>query len=304
MSTTKVVGTLLLLAAKTSAFTVMNPLSTSIQHGQRKAAFALQAFNSDVEHEAGFDPLGYLEAENREMSTAPEAKSAVASAAFLAALTSFPIVSNAAGPDWGLFEGRSASLLHPLAMGSLFVLQLSTALKGFKWRRQRELGDEISALKKQIPSLPDGASSLQAAIEQGKAEGTDVSAYTAALSIESQVADLTAERKELSTQNNRDSHFQQGALLAAIGTAFAIEGPLNTYARAGKLFPGPHLYAGAGLVVCWALAAGCVPYMQKGNDTARSLHIAANAIGLGLFAWQVQSGIPIVFKVIEFTKWP
>ena len=83
-----------------------------------------------------------------------------------------------------------------------------------------------------------------------------------------------------------------------------MQGPLNTYARAGKLFPGPHLYAGAGLVVLWALAASCVPAMQKGNDTARSMHIGANVAGIGLFGWQVVSGIPILQKVWELTKWP
>lgn len=82
------------------------------------------------------------------------------------------------------------------------------------------------------------------------------------------------------------------------------QGPLNTYARAGKLFPGPHLYAGAGLVVLWALAAAMVPAMQKGNDAARTVHIGANLAGIGLFGWQVVSGVPILFKVIEFTKWP
>ena len=82
------------------------------------------------------------------------------------------------------------------------------------------------------------------------------------------------------------------------------QGPLNTYARAGKLFPGPHLYAGAGLVVLWALAAACVPAMQKGSDTARSIHIAANVSGMGLFAWQIVSGFPILLKVNELTKWP
>jgi Protein of unknown function (DUF4079) len=82
------------------------------------------------------------------------------------------------------------------------------------------------------------------------------------------------------------------------------QGPLNTYARAGKLFPGPHLYAGAGLVVVWALAAACVPAMQKGSDTARTVHIGANLAGIGLFGWQVVSGIPILQKVIENTRWP
>jgi len=54
-----------------------------------------------------------------------------------------------------------------------------------------------------------------------------------------------------------------------LGTAFAVEGPINTFLRAQKLFPGPHLYAGAGIVVCWALAASLVPLMGKGNDNAR-----------------------------------
>lgn len=44
--------------------------------------------------------------------------------------------------------------------------------------------------------------------------------------------------------------------------------------------------------------------MQKGNDTARSIHIAANVSGMGLFAWQIVSGIPILTKVYELTKWP
>jgi len=31
---------------------------------------------------------------------------------------------------------------------------------------------------------------------------------------------------------------------------------------AGKLFPGPHLYAGAAITVLWAVAAALVPQMQ------------------------------------------
>jgi hypothetical protein len=161
-------------------------------------------------------------------------------------------------------------------MGSLLLFSLSTAILGFQWRRQRTLGDEISALKKTLRTLQ----------------------------IESQINELTQERKELAAAGPKDKHFSQGSLLALLGTAFAIEGPLNTYARAGKLFPGPHLYAGAGLVVLWALAAACVPAMQKGNDTARTVHIGANAAGIGFFIWQVVSGVPILFKVWEKTQWP
>ena len=64
------------------------------------------------------------------------------------------------------------------------------------------------------------------------------------------------------------------------------------------------MYAGAGLVVLWALAAACVPAMQKGNDTARTIHIGANVSGMGLFAWQIVSGWPILTKVYSLTSWP
>ena len=86
--------------------------------------------------------------------------------------------------------------------------------------------------------------------------------------------------------------------------AIAIEGPANTYLRTGKLFPGPHLYAGAAIVVLWAAAAALVPAMQKGNDTARSLHIGLNALNFALFAWQVPTGLEIVAKVFQFTTLP
>ncbi len=95
----------------------------------------------------------------------------------------------------------------------------------------------------------------------------------------------------------RDKHFNWGSLLLALGVAIAIEGPVNTYLRTGKLFPGPHLYAGAGIVVLWAAAAALVPQMQKGNDTARSAHIALNAVNMLLFAWQIPTGLEIVGKV-------
>ena len=44
--------------------------------------------------------------------------------------------------------------------------------------------------------------------------------------------------------------------------------------------------------------------MQKGDDTARTVHIGANLAGIGLFVWQVQSGIPILLKVWENAPWP
>lgn len=58
------------------------------------------------------------------------------------------------------------------------------------------------------------------------------------------------------------------------------------------------------ITVLWAAAAALVPPMQKGNETARSLHIALNTINVLLFIWQIPTGFDIVLKVFEFTKWP
>jgi len=98
------------------------------------------------------------------------------------------------------------------------------------------------------------------------------------------------ERKDLVAGGYRDKHFVWGSILLGGGVLFAVEGSINTWLRTGKLFPGPHLFAGAGIVVLWALAAALVPQMQKGNETARNTHIALNALNLALFAWQV--GVP------------
>merc|ERR1711924_511583 len=73
--------------------------------------------------------------------------------------------------------------------------------------------------------------------------------------------------------NFRDRHYQLGTILLAVGIPMALEGPVNTYMRAGKLFPGPHVYAGVGVASLWAIAAALVPEMQKGKEWARTAHI-------------------------------
>lgn len=270
--------------AMASAFTTRAPVTTNNR-----------IFSSKV---------GLMMADNDDESSSTASLPVVpAAAAAFWALTSSSAM--AAGPDWGLFEGKTLSLLHPAMMASMLLFSVSTALLGFDWRRQRTMGDEISALKKTLPDL-GGASSVAAAVAAAEASEDSVMAakLKAAAPIEAQIKELQDERKALAEKGPRDKHFSQGSLLALIGTVFAIEGPLNTYGRTGKLFPGPHLYAGAGLVCLWALAAACVPAMQKGDDTARTVHIGANLVGIGFFVWQVQSGIPILLKVIEKAPWP
>ena len=281
----------------TSALAFRPPHLAGSRHG-----ISGRAFDTDEKVTEQFDPLNLSSPTVTDEESRNIRNAAVAAVALLT-----PMSASAAGPDWGIFEGRTLSLLHPASMLGMAALSASTALLGFQWRRQRTIGGEINELKSQLPNL-NGAKTVSEALAAAEsAEMVDtsyVASLRAAKSIESEINALTQERKELAANSPRDKHFGRGSTLLFLGTFFAIEGPLNTYARAGKLFPGPHLYAGAGCVVLWALAASCVPAMQKGDDNARTAHIGANILGLGLFAWQIQSGIPILLKVIQFTKWP
>lgn len=54
------------------------------------------------------------------------------------------------------------------------------------------------------------------------------------------------ERKELLKGSYKDRHFNAGSLLLGFGVFESVGGGVNTWFRTGKLFPGPHLFAGAG----------------------------------------------------------
>lgn len=163
-------------------------------------------------------------------------------------ISSSPLIANAAdSPNWGIFEGRTGSLLHPIAMISMAAFSASTALLGFQWKRQRTLGDEISTLKKTLPTLrgsnngsaatttsSSSSSSVKEAlamiastnVENGGEAVIDadyISALKVGVEIENKISELTNERKELASAGPRDKHFNQGALLLFVGTAFAIE---------------------------------------------------------------------------------
>jgi len=82
------------------------------------------------------------------------------------------------------------------------------------------------------------------------------------------------------------------------GVSTSLFGAFNTFSRTGKLFPGPHLYAGAAITAGWAIAASLVLAMEKGDENARNAHIAINTFITGLFVWQVYTGSEIAYKVI------
>lgn len=231
------------------------------------------------------------------------------SAAAVAALLLLPAdAALAVGGELGILEGRSFALLHPLIMGGLFAYTLWAGYLGWQWRRVRTVQDEINALKKQLKPAADAAT--PAAVGAGAdSSSTTTPPPPAAASkspspAEVRIEELTEERKALLKGSFRDRHFNAGSLLLGLGVLESVGGALNTWFRTGKLFPGPHLFAGAAITVLWAAAAALVPAMQKGDETARSLHIALNAVNVLLFVWQIPTGLEIVGKVFEFTTWP
>ena len=217
------------------------------------------------------------------------------------ALTSFaaPLVlaandaAYAVGGEHGILEGRTFALLHPAVEFFLLGTTTYAGYLGFQWRRARkDIPEEIEALKALVPA-PQVA--VGANGDEEKAPEVPENP---------KIAELQAERKEILAAGVRDKHTVWGNLLLGTGVVLTFEGCFNTFLRTGKLFPGPHLYAGATITCLWAIAAAMTPAMQKGNETARSIHIALNAVNFGLFLWQVPTGLEIVGKVFQFTSWP
>ena len=205
------------LTASTTGFTI--PSSSTKSHTK------LSAFNEDdANNFQSYDPLNLSNDELYTTNNNGRTATAITTALLTA---STPLVASANdSPNWGIFEGRTLSLLHPAMMGSMALFSLSTALLGFQWRRQRTIGDEISTLKKTLPNLNGAASVKDAIVAAESSESVDtayVSSLKGALSIESNIEELQKERKELAGASPRDKHFNQGSLLLFIGIAFAIE---------------------------------------------------------------------------------
>jgi len=65
----------------------------------------------------------------------------------------------AAGGEFGILEGRSFALVHPIVMGAFFFYTLWAGYLGWQWRRVRTIQNDINELKKQVkptPVTPDG----------------------------------------------------------------------------------------------------------------------------------------------------
>ena len=174
--------------------------------------------------------------------------------------------------SYGVLAGRTASMLHPMTNFALFATSLYSAYLGFQWRRLRDIGEDIKTLGSQLPSIssgklkfPVGPTALTiaesiSALQSGGSEveaqiallRKDLSVVNSAAEIDAQIAALTATRKDLLSLNLRDKHHQTGSVLLGAGVTVSVLGAFNTYMRAGRLFPGPHLYAGMAITILWA----------------------------------------------------
>ena len=262
------------------------------------------AMTSDEHSQSFFDPTGLSETPLELGHAAPDSgvSPALANVAGLAALAAFasPDAALAKGGEFGPFEGKVIALIHPAVMATVFLTSLGAGYTGLQWRRTRTIGQDIQGMKSTLKAGPKAALAGLAAEDGTFPDSPRVSALQAEIATaEASIAELSAERKTLASADYRDRHWAFGSIILALGVSFAIEGPVNTFMRAGKLFPGPHVYAGCACVVGWALAAALVPQMQKGADWARSCHIAFNSLATALFTWQIVTGFGITQKVIE-----
>jgi hypothetical protein len=107
------------------------------------------------------------------------------------------------------------------------------------------------------------------------------------------------EKKELIKGKFNLRHHQIGAALLAFMVLGTIGGMAVTYINNGKLFFGPHLLVGLSMTGLVAVSAALVPFMQRGNETARYTHITLNVTLVGLFGWQAVTGMQIVQRILD-----
>lgn len=87
-----------------------------------------------------------------------------------------------------------------------------------------------------------------------------------------------------------------GLLLATLGVMVA--GMLNTYLRAGRLFPGPHLYGGFLVLLALCAQAALVPWFADAKAT-RSVHLLGGLVASVLLLSQLWTGVGLTTSLVS-----
>ena len=158
-------------------------------------------------------------------------------------------------------------------MGGCFLATLYAGYTGWQWRTLRTIGVELKAAKAEAKAAKDAIAAVTReaaadADDEHHAAPAPASLLAAQSTAEALVTELTDKRAAIAAGNFRDVHYQMGTILLAFGIPMALEGPVNTYMRAGKLFPGAHVYAGVGVASLWAVAAALA--RRPSGDVAAS----------------------------------
>jgi len=106
-------------------------------------------------------------------------------------------------------------------------------------------------------------------------------------------------KKALIQSKVRDKHYNTGAFMMAAMIFGTLGGMAVTYINNNKLFVGPHLLVGLGMVGVVGLSAAMAPFMQRGNELARTSHLLLNMALVGLFGWQAVTGMQIVQRILS-----
>ncbi len=108
------------------------------------------------------------------------------------------------------------------------------------------------------------------------------------------------ERKDLIKGKFGQRHYLAGSLFLLLMVFGALGGMAVTYLNNGKLFVGPHLLAGLGIVALVTTSAALAPLMKDGQKTwARQLHVLLNGVILVILGWQAVTGFQIVQRILS-----
>lgn len=94
-------------------------------------------------------------------------------------------------------------------------------------------------------------------------------------------------------------HYKIASLLLAFITLNAFLAMAITYINTGKIFFGSHLIVGLIVTSLIVISASLSPFMQRGNVLARNIHLTLGISILGLFGWQVITGMQVVQNIIS-----